>query len=198
MSGTLTTLSADPVVGPLALIGGTAGVVTLVRRRLVTPARLLTVALTTLYGAAVLTLTLFPLQIATGDYANHASWIEKANIIPVLTIDVRTFMLNVLMIVPLGVLVPLLRRSCRWTTALGIGVTASAVIEVTQWLTNIFVSSGRTADVNDFVANGLGAVLGYWLLRGVTLVPSVAALATRCALHAESPLETARDAVDVH
>jgi len=191
MSGTLTSLSAGPVVAPLALIGATAGVVTLVRRRLVTPARLVTVGLTTVYGAAVLMLTLLPLKIATGDYANRVPWFDKVSFIPVLTIDLRTFVLNVAMMVPLGVLLPLLRRSCRWTTALGIGVAASAVIETAQGLTDIFVSSGRTCDVNDLIANGLGTILGYWLLRIVTVVPSVAALAIRFALHTESPWEPA-------
>ncbi|KNB50504.1 VanZ family protein [Streptomyces caatingaensis] len=69
--------------------------------------------------------------------------------------DVRDFLLNILMFVPGGLLSA--SAGLRFAAAAACGFLGSLAIEVTQYLT----SSGRTADVNDLLANSLGCVAGY-------------------------------------
>jgi hypothetical protein len=61
---------------------------------------------------------------------------------------------NVLLFVPLGILIAAV--GWRWFAVVGLGLTLSLSIEVTQYLLNI----GRTADVNDVIENTLGAFVG--------------------------------------
>ena len=66
------------------------------------------------------------------------------------------FWLNILMTLPLGFLLPFLYRSWRrfsWTVCCGAGF--SLLIECSQLLTN------RACDVDDLIANTLGAACGY-------------------------------------
>ncbi|MFJ7905314.1 VanZ family protein [Streptomyces sp. NPDC096198] len=63
--------------------------------------------------------------------------------------------LNVLMFVPGGLLLSVL--SVRWYQAALWGFLGSFAIEATQYLTE----SGRSADVNDLMANTLGTLIGY-------------------------------------
>ncbi len=102
-----TEVPALPVLVPLVLILITAGVFRLHRTGRLTAMRTFTVVAATIYLAAVLRLTTLPLQISLGKYANTVSWYEKLNWIP-LFIDPRTFVLNIIMTVPLGIMLPLL------------------------------------------------------------------------------------------
>lgn len=89
------------------------------------------------------------------------SW-EDVNLIPLRWAleDMRGFLLNVLLFLPLGCLLPLLFR--RGT---GLGETAltgfllSLLIEVSQ------LSTFRATDVDDLLANTLGTLLGFLLFR---------------------------------
>lgn len=155
--------------GPVALVAAatlmTATFVLLWWRGTLTGRRLATVWAACLYVTAVLCVTVLPLQVATGQYANTAPWYTKANFIPVLTIDPTTFVLNVVMTVPLGLLIPLLARHEGLRTAAIAGLLLSGFVETVQFTSNVLVSSGRTADVNDLLANTAGAVLGYAITR---------------------------------
>ena len=68
---------------------------------------------------------------------------------------------NVVAFLPLGVLVPLIRRrpTRAWHVAL-LGAALSLTIEVLQ-----LASGRRTADVDDILLNTLGALVGYALVR---------------------------------
>jgi glycopeptide antibiotics resistance protein len=121
------------------------------------------------YAMAVLAVTLLPLQIATGDYANQVPWYETGNWLPVVTIDAVTFVANIVMFVPLGVLLAMAGRTRTPRQAALIALACSAGIEIVQYLTNVLVSSGRTADVNDLIANTLGAVLGFLAWRAISV-----------------------------
>lgn len=155
-------IPAAPVLVPLWVIGVVVATVALRRRRLVSPGRMLTVLLVATYAAAVLAVTLLPLQVATGVHGNQVAWYEKINFIPLLTIDITTFLLNVVMTVPLGMIAPLIARIDTRRRAALVGVLFSLVIELTQAATNIAFSSGRTADVNDLLANTLGTLIGWY------------------------------------
>ena len=70
--------------------------------------------------------------------------------------DWKNSILNVLLFIPLGILLPLLwdnYKSCRHTVLFGFAM--SLTIELLQILTY------RTTDVNDLITNTLGAYLGY-------------------------------------
>jgi glycopeptide antibiotics resistance protein len=71
--------------------------------------------------------------------------------------SVKMILLNVMMFMPLGVLLPMeFRRLRRWYLVVPLGAAASAFIELSQTL---FI--GRFADIDDLVANTLGCALGY-------------------------------------
>ncbi|MEV7626442.1 VanZ family protein [Actinoplanes sp. NPDC089786] len=123
--------------------------------------------LLTWYTAAVISLTLLPMQIQTGDFANHTPWQEKGIHLNPFVHDVTpvNFAFNILMTVPLGLLLPIAIRRRGVVVAALLGLAFSASIEIVQAVTNIVFSSGRSADVYDLIANTVGALIGVGLLR---------------------------------
>jgi len=73
------------------------------------------------------------------------------------------FVTNVLLFVPLSFLGHTFLPHWRWQNWLLAGLAATILIELLQM---IFLS-GRSAQVFDLVANTLGALVGYWLVRRV-------------------------------
>ncbi|MFC5721040.1 VanZ family protein [Streptomyces gamaensis] len=69
--------------------------------------------------------------------------------------DTKDFLLNVLMFVPGGIVLAVAGTRFAWAALFGF--LGSLVIETTQYLT----SSGRTADINDLLANTLGCLAGF-------------------------------------
>ncbi|MGM9987627.1 MAG: VanZ family protein [Bacillaceae bacterium] len=69
---------------------------------------------------------------------------------------IRQLLLNILMFVPLGVLLPMIFKSLRsfWKLAL-CTLSITILIEVLQYFT------GRSADIDDVIMNGLGGIIGY-------------------------------------
>ncbi|WP_367129275.1 VanZ family protein [Saccharothrix sp. HUAS TT1] len=129
---------------------------------------LVTRAVVGFYVAGVVHFTLFPIDVQRGPYANRTAWYEQVNWLPLLTADVPSFALNVVMLVPFGVLLPLVSAraaSARRVAALSLAFSAS--IEVAQLLVYVFARSGRSVDVNDLLANALGGVLGYLLVKSL-------------------------------
>ncbi len=73
----------------------------------------------------------------------------------------RHMVLNAALFVPLGALLPMMHRRLRtWPYALLCGAALSTMIETTQLL-----AAAGQCDVNDILANTLGALLGYGLFR---------------------------------
>lgn len=73
----------------------------------------------------------------------------------------RHILENAALFVPLGILLPMVHRSLRsgWWALLG-GAAVSTMIETTQ----LMLAMGQ-CDINDILANTLGAVVGYGLFR---------------------------------
>ncbi|MFD6528758.1 VanZ family protein [Streptomyces sp. NPDC060184] len=117
-----------------------------------------------LYAAAVVSITVFPLWVYTGDYRNLSPWTSQINPVPLLTADV-TMIANLIMFVPFGFLLPLFVRCDRVGRMALSAASASLLIEGTQLAQYILFSSGRSVDINDVIANTLGALIGYAILR---------------------------------
>ena len=89
--------------------------------------------------------------------------------------DFKNTILNIILFVPLGIMLPFLwKKYNTLKTTLIFGVMMSLTIELLQLFTY------RATDINDLIANTLGAVLGYFLFRIISyLVPSVRNVAKR-------------------
>lgn len=132
------------------------------------------------YVSAVLHLVFFP--IATN--SNLAPWYTSINYIPIITIDFRSFMLNVLMFLPLGIYMPLFHpKFTQLKKVILYGFLFSLVIELTQVIVHIGLKDGRISDVNDLLANTLGAFIGFWLFKRALKNQSVHHLITQVKLH---------------
>lgn len=118
------------------------------------------------YFLSMIHLVFFPIEINIGEYANLTPWYKSINFIPLLTIDAATFILNIIMLVPLGMYLPLLSskfQSVKKAASMGLYISLS--FEFTQLLMRIIFGNGRSTDINDLLANTLGAVIGFLLIR---------------------------------
>ena len=89
--------------------------------------------------------------------------------------DFKNTILNIILFVPLGIMLPFLWKKYNTLKATAVfGFMMSLSIELLQLFTY------RATDINDLIANTLGAVLGYFLFRIISyLVPSVRNVAKR-------------------
>lgn len=104
-----------------------------------------------LYLAAVFSLVGIP-------NVTYVRFEVNLNLIPILGIaeDFKNSILNILLFVPLGFLLPILWKKFREKrNALLFGLGMSLVIEILQMFTY------RATDVNDLITNGLGTFLGF-------------------------------------
>jgi glycopeptide antibiotics resistance protein len=127
--------------------------------------RLVAVALLILYAVAVTAVTQFPVRVRPAAFWIDEPWWSVLRWIPFQVPPVG-FVLNVVMFVPLGVLVPLLwPRTDALLRLTAWAACASGAIELTQFVLWVTLGSRRTVDVNDLISNTAGAVLGLLLLR---------------------------------
>ncbi|MFF3503638.1 VanZ family protein [Streptomyces sp. NPDC003247] len=125
------------------------------------------------YAAAVLSLTIFPLDVTWGTYANQAPWYGQINFVPLLTADI-TIVANVIMMVPAGFLLPLLSRHATSPKRAALMTAAvSLTVEAAQLLSYIALNNGRSVDVNDVLANALGGLAGYALVTYALRTPAL-------------------------
>jgi glycopeptide antibiotics resistance protein len=143
-------------------------------------ARLVTVTILVVYALSVAAATIFPISPHPPAYWSGEPWWTMIHWIP-LDVDGPSSVLNVIMFVPFGVLVPLLWPRADSVRRLMIrAVCASATIELIQFLIGLTLGSRRTVDVNDLLANTAGALLGLLALRLAVPTPTArAGLATR-------------------
>ena len=83
--------------------------------------------------------------------------------------DFKNIILNIILFVPLGILLPFLWKKYNTLKATAVfGFMMSLSIELLQLFTY------RATDINDLIANTLGTVFGYFLFRMISyLAPSV-------------------------
>lgn len=131
------------------------------------------VALFSIYLFKVLDYTLLQyqslllLKLFAPNLMLHGQEAERAiNLVPLVSLasgDIPTSLLNVLLFVPLGFLLPFIRR-VDMSKVVIIGALLSLSIELAQLLTgSLAETTFRIADINDLLFNTAGAAIGYLL-----------------------------------
>ncbi|WP_339298833.1 VanZ family protein [Paenibacillus sp. FSL R5-0623] len=119
-----------------------------------------------IYMLGVMHFVFFPIDVNIGIYANQTPWYQSIQWIPLLTADTPSFLLNIVLFMPLGFMLPFIKpwiHSMR-TAALA-GLALSILIEITQLMLRVTLGNGRSTDLNDIIANTTGSVLGYVILN---------------------------------
>ncbi len=91
---------------------------------------------------------------------------EGINLVPLVALrlmDLRTSLLNILMLIPFGFGLPFVTR-LQMKGVIVVGALFSVAIELLQLLTGLMARmTFRTADINDVIFNTVGTTLGYML-----------------------------------
>nr|WP_269437787.1 VanZ family protein [Arthrobacter sp. zg-Y919] len=123
------------------------------------------------YGAGVVGNTVLPIHIGGPRY-NEPWWI-RLNLVPLVHAEPGDLLMNVLVFIPLGILLPLISRIRSVGRVLLVGLLVSLAMEVLQLVNAVLANGGHIADINDLLANTAGAPLGYGLFRAALLLPSL-------------------------
>jgi glycopeptide antibiotics resistance protein len=135
------------------------------------------------YAVAVLGATFLPLHLAWGPGAGPPE-LFRFILVPLITMRVGDFLLNVVMTLPLAAVLDVLFGVRDRRRVVLAGFLLSLTIEVTQGIMLLTLHGQRWADVNDLVSNTLGAYLGWLLLARVTRLTAV-----RRAVERSAPLQ---------
>ncbi|MEJ6489909.1 VanZ family protein [Leucobacter sp. USCH14] len=116
-----------------------------------------------IYAAGIFANTVFPIHLDPVRIGQP--WTPHVALVPFNDYEVGDALMNIGVFVPLGVLIPLLmRRPSAWKVLVA-AATTSFCIEAAQLAAQAFFAGGDIADVNDFIWNVTGGMLGYGLLR---------------------------------
>ncbi|WP_227013473.1 VanZ family protein [Paenibacillus psychroresistens] len=123
------------------------------------------------YLLFVIYFVFIPIDVNLGIYSSNSPWYNSIHPVPFINNDIPSFTLNMIMMVPLGFFLPLLYSRVRTVkNALKIGLFTSLGIEVAQLIMAITLSSSRTSDINDLIANSLGCAIGFILIKQIMKV----------------------------
>ncbi|KMT63126.1 VanZ family protein [Listeria sp. SHR_NRA_18] len=128
------------------------------------------------YIVGVISFTLFPIDLATGDRAAMFSDLSWFNLIPFGTIsEIYTYreydtyasvfqvVANIIMFVPLGCLYPLCSKyKVSWKRMLVLAFVSTVSIELLQLMQNILYQTvPHRIDIDDLILNTAGAMIGF-------------------------------------
>ncbi|PZE74755.1 hypothetical protein DEI82_10045 [Curtobacterium sp. MCBD17_019] len=171
---------ALPVLIPAAIVVWVLLLWRLRQRDRLTLSRTITAGAACLFGIVLLRSVLFPAPIVLGaERATLPPWPVFVQLIPVATVprDPSGMVLNIVLFVPIGVLLPFLVRG----SVIRLGTIAfllSVTIEVVQLVGDMTVSTGRVADIDDVIGNTIGALVGIAVVRLLSRVPQLSRVAT--------------------
>ncbi len=85
----------------------------------------------------------------------------------------RSSLYNFIMLIPFGIFIPWLYRF-KFNVTFFSGLTLVCVIEIVQFISNVASLSSRSFNIDDFILNLLGVIVGYLLFVGVVkkIVPA--------------------------
>jgi glycopeptide antibiotics resistance protein len=151
---------ALPILLPLGAVLMVFSAVLLHRRGRLSARRLATAWLAGWYAVAVIGATLLPLRLAWGPGAGPPE-LYRIILVPLITMRVDDFLLNIVMTLPLAALLHLVAGVRELRRVVLTGFLVSLVIEITQAVIDLAWHGNRWADVNDLISNTLGAYLGF-------------------------------------
>lgn len=166
-----------PVVVPVAAAIFVALLWHLHRRGRLSAPRAAVAFVLCVYAAAVIANTVFPIFLNKS--ASSAPWYTALVVVPLAGYEVSDAVMNILVLIPVGMLVPLFVARTSWRRVVAVAAAFSLMIEVTQLATAHFLEGGHIADVNDLIFNVVGALLGFGLLSALSRVPGAAVLIDR-------------------
>jgi glycopeptide antibiotics resistance protein len=152
-----------PIVIPLGIVIFLVLLRVLRSRGRVTPARAGVAAVLALYAGGVLANTVFPIFIHVGTWPDYGPRPLPLYLEPFRDYGLDDALINVAVFVPLGVLIPLLVIRPTWWRVLAIVAGTSLAIELVQMATSRLAFGGHLADINDWMTNTLGGIIGYGL-----------------------------------
>jgi len=187
LSGPFGRVAELPIAIPFGVVVFVILLLILRLRTSLTWPRLLILAAVAVYAAGIFADTVFPIYLfptpRVEAYAPYIAWI------PFYDYEVEDALTNIAVFLPLGILIPLLQRHPTWWKVLLTAVAVSAGIEVTQLVTDYFFNGGHIMDVNDFIWNVTGGILGYGIFRLISRVPAFSPLIERFHWH-DTPAST--------
>ena len=112
-----------------------------------------------------------------GTHEGTANFLPFRTILPYLLgkkgwmISVINLAGNIVLLVPIGFLVPFVYRKMTWKKTLALAVAAGLAIEGMQALFRVGIF-----DIDDVILNGLGVMAGYWVFTMFRKTPSSACI----------------------
>lgn len=160
--------------------------VLLFRRARATWPRTAVAAVVALSAAWIFANTVFPIFLDPAP--RDRPWSPALALIPFHDYEVADALTNVVVFVPLGILIPLLmRRPSFWKVLLSAAVV-SLTIELLQLAGQRLFSGGHVADVNDFIWNTVGGVVGYAVVVVLLRVPILSAAGDAVWMRSDGPV----------
>jgi uncharacterized protein (TIGR03382 family) len=166
-------ISPATVVAPLAALLLAVLVRRLHRRSALSALRVAVAVVVAVYLAGVVANTCFPVYLGTHS-SSGLPWWELPDVVPLAGTESADAVVNVALFLPFGALLPIVARTTSAARVVVSGCLFSLAMELVQWLNAVTVHGGHVPDVNDLLANTLGAALGLGVLRVALLVPVLA------------------------
>ncbi|KTR86184.1 antibiotic resistance protein VanZ [Leucobacter chromiiresistens] len=157
-----------PIVIPLGIVTFLVLLRVLRSRGRITLARASVAAALAIYAGGVLANTVFPILLRDGPGFHDGPRPIPLYLVPFVDYEFQDALINIAVFIPLGGLIPLLAARARWWEVLAIVAGASLAIELAQLVTARIVLGGHLADVNDWLTNILGGMIGFGLFALLT------------------------------
>lgn len=181
LSGPFGKVAVLPVAIPLGLVVFIVLLLVLRKRASLTWPRVLVAAAVAVYTAGIFANTVFPIYLFPA--RSEEPYVPHLALIPFYDYEVEDAVTNIAVFLPLGILIPLLQRRPTWWKILATAAGVSAGIELAQLAADDFFNGGHIADVNDFMWNVTGGLLGYLLFRLISRAPTLSPLVNRFRWH---------------
>lgn len=162
-------LPALPVVLPLAAAAFVVLIWILRRRHLLSAPRAMVALALCAYLAGIVANTIFPIFLDKPTV--DKPWGAGLALVPLSDYEAADALMNVVVFVPLGCLIPLVLGSASLGRVVAVAAACSLTIEATQYVTIHLLDGGHIADINDLIFNVIGAALGFGLLRALSRIP---------------------------
>lgn len=175
---------ALPVAVPFGVLVLVVQLVVLFRRGIFSWPRAAVAGGIALYAAGILANTVFPIFLHP--VSSEEPWSPALALIPFYDYEAADALINVAVFLPLGILIPLVMRRPSWWKVLVTAAAVSLVIELVQLAVQKPFSGGHVADVNDFIWNTVGGVVGYTVFVLLSQVPILSAVLNRFRWHTTS------------